>query len=474
MRHPPPRRADGRTDARRREGKADVPRRARGRREVPRQGRPRPARQGGPAPDAQYEKGSVTCEVSDRDLKVGDESIKLGQLRRYESGPPPKAVLDGRVLNGPLSGLESVRAELGGTTVTLDLGKAERFSVEPIDRSAGSVDYRVVAKVGDAVVGELAGTLPITRAATVADGAAGSADARPAVVAPELGDKPVTVPLPAPADLVLAGGGGRFLVVQMKKLQQLAVFNVGRAKVVKLIPLPPGEVTIAAGSSKLLVGAIEPNVIERWDLNTLEKELTAPGPPGGLRQLALGADSAGPAVALGKARATAFLLERRHAQDRAAEVGKDRRGGGAGVVRRDGRRRQGRRVGRDRGRHPGRRPARRRQDRGVLPLVPAPRQRRREPGLSRPQDFPRRPVRRDPARAARDDRPGRGRRRRAGRRPRLLRHTPRRKRQAGPAQFTPTPTRNTPWPRSRTRTSRPPRACRPSPGFSSSLGRTCW
>ncbi len=101
------------------------------------------------------------------------------------------------------------------------------------------------------------------------------------------------VKLPAEADQACLGGGGRFLVLNLPKAKQLAVFDISQAKVVKYLPAPAEKVLIAAGMDKLVVVDPDKSVIQRWNLITFEKEVTAPLPAtAGLKATAIGMGSA--------------------------------------------------------------------------------------------------------------------------------------------------------------------------------------
>jgi len=107
---------------------------------------------------------------------------------------------------------------------------------------------------------------------------------------------------------VAVGGGGRFLLLALKEARKVAVFDVNAADVVKTIPLPSTNALIAAGANKLLIAFPEEQVLERWDLGTLEREGGSHVSPidGWIRALALGSDSDGPALALWYPRARGY------------------------------------------------------------------------------------------------------------------------------------------------------------------------
>ena len=98
------------------------------------------------------------------------------------------------------------------------------------------------------------------------------------------------------------GGGGRFLILHIKKLQQLGVFDVSQLKVIKYIPLPTNDVVVAAGLKKMFVGLKDLRQIQRWDLTKLELELTVAAPEHGIVDMATGASVNGPLILVGEKR----------------------------------------------------------------------------------------------------------------------------------------------------------------------------
>jgi WD40 repeat protein/S1-C subfamily serine protease len=98
---------------------------------------------------------------------------------------------------------------------------------------------------------------------------------------------------------VTRAGGGRYLLLTVEDPDQLAIFDVNRADVVKSVPLPAEEVLVAAGGEVFILAFPGRHVFQRWDLETLERKDEKPLPfPGRLRGLAMGCDSAGPMLAV--------------------------------------------------------------------------------------------------------------------------------------------------------------------------------
>jgi hypothetical protein len=107
------------------------------------------------------------------------------------------------------------------------------------------------------------------------------------------------VSLPGPAESVAVGGGGQFLILNIKSMQKVVVFDVSKGKIAKIIPVPSSNITLAAGAQKLFIGLRDLSQIERWDLNTLTHDGNANAPAGGIETLAMSATAAGPLIALG-------------------------------------------------------------------------------------------------------------------------------------------------------------------------------
>jgi S1-C subfamily serine protease len=102
-------------------------------------------------------------------------------------------------------------------------------------------------------------------------------------------------PLPSTFSDVCLGGGGRFLILHLPKDRKLAVFDIKKGRIVKYLPVAEDDVKFAAGLEKLVVVLPTANVIQRYSLETLEREAAVPSPVSERIRLALmGAASRGP------------------------------------------------------------------------------------------------------------------------------------------------------------------------------------
>ena len=121
-----------------------------------------------------------------------------------------------------------------------------------------------------------------------------------------------TVNLPSSIGQVAVGAGGRLLILHLPKDRKLAIFDTAMAKIVKYLPLAEDTVAFAAGAKSLIVLLPTANVIQRWNLATLEKEVTLPNPiPTAVKSLAMGSASHGPLVVVGTGGAGISLYDPR-------------------------------------------------------------------------------------------------------------------------------------------------------------------
>jgi len=106
-----------------------------------------------------------------------------------------------------------------------------------------------------------------------------------------------SVQLPGKATGIVAGGGGRLLIAHIKSAGKLAIVDAASLKIVKLINAP-ADMLYAAGSEHLLILDRAENTIQRWNLQTFEKEATAPSGMGAVSAMAMGCATKGPAVCM--------------------------------------------------------------------------------------------------------------------------------------------------------------------------------
>src|SRR5207302_2598297 len=109
-----------------------------------------------------------------------------------------------------------------------------------------------------------------------------------------LDQEKVTRKLPSTFNDVAVGGGGRYLILSMPQLRKLCVFDVSAGQVKGYVPLGADNVKFAAGLDKLFVSLPDNSLLQRWDLATLNRDLTVTTAGGKITALCMGSGSTGP------------------------------------------------------------------------------------------------------------------------------------------------------------------------------------
>lgn len=116
---------------------------------------------------ARYASGNVSCNIEDTDLDLKGRTIMLADIRKFMGGKTPHVELaSGEVLHALPSGLQYMRADLGPVALTLNLAKAEEFSVENPIATPDTVHYRVQVTQAGQVVAEQSGIIRVLGAPT--------------------------------------------------------------------------------------------------------------------------------------------------------------------------------------------------------------------------------------------------------------------------------------------------------------------
>jgi hypothetical protein len=102
------------------------------------------------------------------------------------------------------------------------------------------------------------------------------------------------IKLPGAIGDLCVGGGGRFLVVQMKSLRQVAIIDAKEKRIVKYLAIDDDNARIAAGATKLVVGLAGKNILSRYDLATGNREMSIAFGGKAIDAMAMGANSEGP------------------------------------------------------------------------------------------------------------------------------------------------------------------------------------
>jgi hypothetical protein len=223
---------------------------------------------------AAFDGGSITGKVTDRTVKIGGKEVKLSAIRSIALQPKPRAeFIDGKAMEGTVSGLDAVDVSLGKESTRLNLASANlvRFESSGVTEF---VTFTIVALQDDKEIGRA-----VSKIILKAQPTGGSGD--PVISSlkdPDLKEDKVVKTLPSALDALAVGGGGRYFILHLPKDRKLAIFDVNEAKFVHYITLAEDKVLFAAGMDKLFIYLSSGKVIQRWNLSTFERETVSPCP----------------------------------------------------------------------------------------------------------------------------------------------------------------------------------------------------
>ena len=104
-----------------------------------------------------------------------------------------------------------------------------------------------------------------------------------------------TIKLPGTISEMFVAGGGRFILVHMKGLKKIGIFDVAKGSFTKYLPAIDDRTMIAAGANHVVIISQDQGVMSRYNLTTFERELTKPVPfAGSISYVGMGNNSYGP------------------------------------------------------------------------------------------------------------------------------------------------------------------------------------
>ena len=103
------------------------------------------------------------------------------------------------------------------------------------------------------------------------------------------------ISLPDEISNVVQGGGGRYLIIHFEEVSKLGIFDTQLEKISGYINLSEEKIHVAAGLKDVIIAYPMSRVLERWDLETLERKFSREYPfVGRINLMEMGAASEGP------------------------------------------------------------------------------------------------------------------------------------------------------------------------------------
>jgi len=244
--------------------------------------------------------GPLALLMRDIPFRCGDRQLRLADVHEIQlTGPAHITLNDGTQISGALTGFGVVDVEVNGLPMKLDLSLVKTATIASPDSQPVTVYYRVVASRAGSTVAEASGMIAVEAAPAAKLTAMTVAASRPAMPAPApllLAEK-LELRTPSRIDDAIVGCNGRLLLLPMKQIHKIGVFDVRQAKITSYLEAPSDDYLLAVGADRYFIAYPAENRIERWNLTTFQREAEEALPRDLLaRQMTTGPNAAGPIV----------------------------------------------------------------------------------------------------------------------------------------------------------------------------------
>lgn len=192
---------------------------------------------------------------------------------------------DGKTFEDDLKTLKNVDIDLGNKIIhSAELKYIEKLIFHEKNTDEESISYEVLIKNGDKEIAKPKGTFSFAGAPTKSDTNSKVLETKEIEIVsgnigiygnfePMQSDK-VEIKLPGNVENIAVGGGGKYLILQISKMNKFAIFDTSKLKIVDYIPMLSTDVLFTAGATKLIVVYRDKNIIQRYSLETFAKEAT--------------------------------------------------------------------------------------------------------------------------------------------------------------------------------------------------------
>lgn len=97
--------------------------------------------------DIEFQEGSLSGRVDDKECSIGARPIKLSDIRRIRNSPAPTVTLkSGEIINGAPQALDAVAVKVGSQTFTVNLNSAKVVNIVSGAGGPSSISCAIIAK----------------------------------------------------------------------------------------------------------------------------------------------------------------------------------------------------------------------------------------------------------------------------------------------------------------------------------------
>ena len=236
----------------------------------------------------EFDGGRLAGTVTDIDITADGKPRALREFRTFQRNPgSTDFTADGKPI-GALSELAGLPLNMGGTVLAIEAQKANRIDIQIPPTIPGPISCKAMVTMSE---GSTVSSEPREVSITYSEVA-------PAPLLKgqsELGGLR-EIKLPSAISDAVVAQNGRALLLHMKESKKLAVFDVVDLKIRGYINLAEDRVLFAGGSRYILVIHPTANLIQRYSVETLQKDRTINNSFGNIASLAMGYSSPGIAL----------------------------------------------------------------------------------------------------------------------------------------------------------------------------------
>lgn len=251
--------------------------------------------------EIEFKQGKIEGRIQDDSIKIDGKDVELSQISSLSSESTTNqmelTLLNGKVRKLAMQDVPKLNVELGGFSVTVDPSAFQKVVLNAED-SEPRVSYMFIVKSGGKEVCRLSGD-DIEKASNINSDEGGrllggSSNRSSSQV---FKGEAKTIPFPGTATDAVLARGGTYLLVVLGIEKKLAIVNIPKGIIEKILPLSSDDVLVAGTMNHILVLDRKKNILERYDINNFTRQLAVKTPVSGVvKSMAAGSASNGPVL----------------------------------------------------------------------------------------------------------------------------------------------------------------------------------
>ena len=244
-----------------------------------------------------FKQGKIEGKVQDDTMKIDGKEFHLAQVASLVPDESTKKVqlsmVDGTTRTVGIQDIPKLKIELGNFAVTVDVATASKVTLES-DDSEAKISYIVIVKSAGKEIYRSTGA-EMEKASDIGS-ASNNQDVPVEKSQATVFKGPVkSIPMPGTVTDAVYARGGQYLLVVLGVQKKLAVINVGKGSIEKILPLSSDDIVVVGTMNHIVILDRKKNIIERYGLENFTRQLAVKPPfPGVIKSMVAGSASNGP------------------------------------------------------------------------------------------------------------------------------------------------------------------------------------